>query len=304
MVSRMRRVVLLALIWGWSFVFIKVAVGGMTPFTVAAVRMTLGCLALLAIGRHTGVRLPGGRTYWRHMAFIGITGCAVPFTLLAWGEEHITSALTSVAQGTTSLFTALFAAVLVREHLKPVQVLGLLTGLIGVAVAAGLAAGDLTGASVVGVGAAVAAGASYGLTYTYTQRYLGGVAPMAAATGQLLVGALFLAPFAVGSSLVSGLELSPSRVAAIFTLGVVGTGIAYWINFGTIATVGATAASLVTYLIPPVAVVVGWAVLGEDIQPRLVLGLAIIVASVAAVRSGGARVRPPAARPARYTSRA
>src|SRR5690348_14943408 len=106
----MRRVVGLAFIWGWSFVFIKVAVGGMTPFTVAAGRLTLGATTLLIIGRHTGDRLPRDRIFWRNVAVAGVIGCAIPFTLLAWGEERITSALTSVAQGTTSMFTALFAA--------------------------------------------------------------------------------------------------------------------------------------------------------------------------------------------------
>jgi drug/metabolite transporter (DMT)-like permease len=304
----MRRVVILACIWGWSFVFIKVAVEGMTPFTVAAARMALGCSALLVIGRRTGVRLPADRTFWRNVAVAGLTGCAIPFTLLAWGEERITSALTSVAQGTTSMFTALFAAILLHERLRPIQVLGLIGGLLGVGVAAGLGAGDLTGASVAGVLAAVAAGASYGLTFAHNQRHLMNVPPIAAATGQLLMGTVMLAPFAIVSSVVSGISLTPSRTASILMLGIVGTGVAYWLNFGAIARVGATAASLVTYLVPPVAVVVGWAVLGEAIQPRLILGLAIIIASVAAVRAGGptrarAAARARDAGEVRYTSR-
>src|SRR5262245_28013008 len=88
--SFMRRVVLLAFIWGWSFLFIKVAVEGMTPFTVGAARIALGCLALVVIGRRTGNRLPRDREYWRGVVFAGVFGCAVPFTLLAWGEERIT----------------------------------------------------------------------------------------------------------------------------------------------------------------------------------------------------------------------
>ncbi len=290
----MRRVVLLAFIWGWSFLFIKVTVEGMTPSTVAAARITLGCLALVLIGRRTGVRLPRDRRYWRGVLFAGVFGCAVPFTLLAWGEQRITSALTSVAQGTTSMFTALFAAVMLKERLRPVQILGLLGGLVGVGVAAGLGADDLTGASLAGVAAAVLAGASYGLTYVHNERHLLHVLPMVAATGQLLVGAVVLAPFAVVTTATNGIHLTPARVGAILALGVVGTGIAYWINFGALATVGATATSLVTYLIPPIAVVVGWLVLGEEITSRLVLGLVIIVASVAAVRAGPRRVRTDA----------
>jgi drug/metabolite transporter (DMT)-like permease len=290
----MRRVVLLAFIWGWSFLFIKVAVEGMTPSTVGAARITLGFLALVVIGRRSGVRLPRDRAYWRSVIFAGVFGCAVPFTLLAWGEERITSALTSVAQGTTSMFTALFAAVLLNERLRSAQILGLIGGLVGVGVAAGLGADDLSGASLAGVAAAVLAGASYGFTYAHNERHLLHVSPMTAATGQLLVGAVVLAPFAVVTTATNGIELTPARVGAILALGVVGTGIAYWINFGALASVGATATSLVTYMIPPIAVVVGWVVLDEEITPRLLVGLVIIVASVAVVRARPRRKRAPA----------
>jgi drug/metabolite transporter (DMT)-like permease len=269
-------------------------VEGMTPFTVGAARMWLGCLALVAIGRRTGTRLPRDRRYWRGVTFAGVVGCAVPFTLLAWGEERITSALTSVAQGTMSMFTALFAAILLHERLRPVQFLGLLGGLVGVGVAAGLGADDLSGASLAGVAAAVLAGAAYGLTYAHNQRHLLHVPPMTAATGQLLVGAVVLTPFAVATTATSGIELNPARVGAILALGVMGTGVAYWINFGALARVGATAASLVTYMIPPIAVVVGWLVLDEPITSNLVIGLVIIVASVAAVRARPRRAAAPA----------
>jgi drug/metabolite transporter (DMT)-like permease len=284
----MRRVVLLATIWGWSFLFIKVAVKGMTPFTLATARMGLGCCALVVLGR-TGaagprLRLPREGAYWRRVAVAGIMGCAVPFSLLAWSEQRITSALASVAQGTTTMFTALFAALLLRQRLRPLQAVGLVGGLVGVAVAAGLGAGDLRGASVAGVVAGVGAGASYGYTFVHNERHLVAVAPMVAATGQLLVGTLALAPFALATTAMDGIQLTATRIVALVLLGVMGTGVAYWLNFGAIAAVGATAASLVTYLVPPVAVVVGWLVLGEAVDLSLVIGLALIVVSVAAVR--------------------
>ena len=135
----MRRVVLLAFVWGWSFLFIKVSVEGFTPFTVAAARMALGCLALVVIGRLAGIGpLPRDAAYWRAVAFAGIVGTALPFTLLAWGEERISSALTAVAQATTALFTALFAALLLGERLRRMQLAGLAVGMVGVGVAAGV----------------------------------------------------------------------------------------------------------------------------------------------------------------------
>ena len=189
-----------------------------------------------------------------------------------------------MAQSTTALFTALFAAVLLHERLRSVQIAGLFIGLAGVAVAAGLGTGDLTGSSILGTLAAVSAGAAYGITYVHMQRRLLHVPPMAAATGQLLVGTIVLAPFALVTSLTSGFDPTPSRVGALLALGVVNTGIAYWLNYGAIAQVGATAASLVTYLVPPIAIAVGWLVLDEPVGWRLVVGLVLIVAGVAAVR--------------------
>jgi drug/metabolite transporter (DMT)-like permease len=281
----MQRVVALAFVWGWSFLFIKVAVEGFPPFTVAAARMALGCLALMVVARLAGVGpLPRDRAFWRAVTFNGVIGTALPFTLLAWGEERITSALTAVAQATTALFTALFAALLLGERLRNVQVAGLVLGLVGVAVAAGVGGGDLTSESAAGVLAAMAAGAAYGLAFVHAQRRLLHVDPMLAASGQLFAGTLALAPFAIAAALVSGVDATPNRLGALVLLGVVNTGLAYWLNYGAIAQVGATAASLVTYLIPPVAIVAGWLVLDEPVGWRLLVGLALIVVGVAGVR--------------------
>ena len=102
----MRRLFLLAGIWGWSFLFIKVAVGGMPPAAVAFARVALGMVVLLAVVRLRGLRLPAGREAWRHFAIVGLFGSALPFTLLAWGEQHIASALAAVLNAATPLFAA------------------------------------------------------------------------------------------------------------------------------------------------------------------------------------------------------
>jgi drug/metabolite transporter (DMT)-like permease len=281
----MRRVVGLAFIWGWSFLFIKVAVEGFTPFTVSFGRMVLGWAALVVLGRLTGLGpLPRSRRFWAAVAFAGTVGTAVPFTLLAWAEQHVSSALTAVAQSTTALFTALFAALLLHERLRRVQIAGLFLGLLGVAVAAGVGTGDLTSSSLLGTLAAASAGAAYGLTFVHMQRRLLDVPPMTAAIGQLLVGAIALAPFALVTTLVSGADPAADSVASLVLLGVVNTGIAYWLNYGAIAKVGATAASLVTYLVPPVAIVIGWLVLDEPVSWGLLVGLTLIIFGVVAVR--------------------
>jgi drug/metabolite transporter (DMT)-like permease len=285
-----RRLLLLAFIWGWSFLFIKVAVGGMTPTTVAAARIALGALVLLVVLRVRGLVLPADLASWRHFAVAALFGSAAPFSLLAWGEERITSALTAVLNASTPLFTALIGAVALRERLRPVQIGGLLVGLAGVAVAAGVGTGDLAGSSATGALASVGAGACYAVGFIYIKRHLMDIPAEVAATGQLVAGAVMLAPFALWTTATEGIDLAPHRLAAIALLGALGTGVAYVLNYRVVADLGPTKASLVTYVIPVVAVIVGVVVLSEPFRLRLLAGGLLIVAGIASVHR---RVRLP-----------
>jgi drug/metabolite transporter (DMT)-like permease len=287
-----RRLFVLAFIWGWSFLFIKVAGEGLTPTTVAWTRIALGAGVLYAVLYGQRRRVPVDRASLRHYAVVTLAGNIVPFTLLAWGEQHITSALTAVLNASTPLFTALFAAIGLAERLRPVQVAGLALGVVGVAVAAGLGASDLEGSSTAGALAAIFAGAGYGVAFVYMRRHLVSYPPIVAATGQLATGAVLLFPVAAATSVAGGVSLTPTRVASILLLGVLGTGVAYVLNYRIIADIGATKASLVTYIIPVVAVVVGILVLDEPFEARLLVGGALTVAGIAAVNHKP-RVRVP-----------
>lgn len=287
----MRRLALLAFIWGWSFLFIKVAVAGMTPSTVAATRIALGMVVLLAVMRAKGLRLPAGRTWWRHFTVVAVTGSAVPFTLLAWGEQHVSSALTAVLNASTPLFAALFVAAMLGDRLRGWQWGGLALGFAGVGVAAGVGGDDLAGSSLAGEAAAVAAGACYGLAMTYTKAHLVSIPPLVAAAGQLVMATVLLTPVALATTVSEGISLTPRRVAAITLLGVLGTGFAYVLNYRSIAELGATVASAVTYLVPVVAVAVGVLFLGEDFHLRLVVGGVLTVGGIALLNRGGDRRR-------------
>jgi drug/metabolite transporter (DMT)-like permease len=278
-----RRLLILGSIWGWSFLFIKVAVEGLTPTTVAWGRITLGAIVLHVVLRREGLRLPHDAAMLRHFVVVAFVGAALPFTLLAWGEERITSALTAVLYASTPLFAAAFAVLAGQERLRRVQVGGLTVGIAGVAAAGGLGTSDLSGSSLAGTAAAVGAGACYGLSAVYVRRHLIGVRPMVAAAGQLTAGALLLTPLALATSVSHGVSLTPNRVAAVLLLGAVGTGLAFVLYFRTIADLGPTKATLVTYIVPVVAVVVGILVLDEPFEWRLVAGGVLTVAGIAAV---------------------
>jgi drug/metabolite transporter (DMT)-like permease len=283
----MRRLVLLAGIWGWSFLFIKVAVAGMTPTTVAGIRVALGAVVLLAVVRGRGLSLPRDPEWWRHFALVALAGSAAPFSLLAWGEQHVSSALAAVLNASTPLFAALFASVLLGERLRPLQVAGLALGLAGVTVVAGLGSDDLTGSGLGGKAAAVGAAVGYGISLTYTRRHLTPLPPLVAAAGQLVMATLMLAPLALVTTLRQGIAVTPSRAAAIGLLGVFGTGLAYVMVYRLIADMGSTKASVVTYLVPVVAVAVGVLFLGEDFSFRLLVGGAVVIAGIALLNVGG-----------------
>ena len=276
----MPRLLLLAFIWGWSFLFIKVAVAGMTPFTVAAVRVALGALVLVAIVRARRLEIPRGWAWWRHFVVVALAGSAVPFSLLAWGEQHVSSALTAVLNASTPLFAAVMAGLLLGDRLRPVQLGGLVLGFVGVAVAAGLGGSDLATSSGWSEVASVGAAACYGLAFAYTRRHLSSLPPIVGATGQLVAGAVLLLPAAVYTSVRDGLELTPRRALAVGLLGMLGTGIAYILSYRLIADVGPTRAAVVTYLIPVVAVTVGVLFLHEPFSFRLVLGGVLTVGGI------------------------
>jgi drug/metabolite transporter (DMT)-like permease len=288
-----RRLLLLAFIWGWSFLFIKVAVEGMTPPTVAFLRIALGAVVLRAWLRIRGVPGFDDPSVRRWAGVVGVVGSALPFTMLAWGEERISSALTAVLNASTPLFTAVAAAVLVGERIRPVQVAGLFVGLAGVSVAAGFGATDLTGSSIAGALASVGAGACYGLAFAWMRKHLTGVPPAVAAAGQLTTAAVLLAPIALATSVSEGFELTWRRTGAVLLLGVVGTGLAYLLNYRVVADLGPTRASLVTYVIPIVAVAVGVVVLDESFSSRVLVGGVLIVAGIAIVNGLATLPRRP-----------
>jgi drug/metabolite transporter (DMT)-like permease len=157
-------------------------------------------------------------------------------------------------------------------------------------VAAGVGGSDLASSSLAGGLASVLAGACYGCSFTYMKAHLLHLPAEVAAAGQLAVGTVVLAPFAVVTSVTGGIDLAAHRVLAIVVLGAVGTGYAYVLNYRVVAELGSTTASLVTYLIPVVAVAVGVVLLDEAFHLRVLAGGALIVVGVALVHG---RLRLP-----------
>jgi drug/metabolite transporter (DMT)-like permease len=289
-----RRLILLAGIWGWSFLLIKVIVEGAPPSFLAWGRIALGMLVVFAFLRRAGQGLPA-RRYWGHLLVLGLTMSVLPFMLIGWGEQRIASALTAVVNACTPLFTAAFAAWLLGERLRRPQLAGLLVGFLGVAVVAGVGGGDLAGSSLAGVLAVVLASAGYGFGFAYAHRFTEGLSALQLSLGQLLAGTLLLAPVAAGDLAGGRVDLGPLGLLCLLLLGALGTGYAYLLNYRTLQESGATVASLVTYLVPIVGVAAGVLVLGEPFSVRLVLGGLVVVLGVALVQDRLFGPRDPAA---------
>jgi drug/metabolite transporter (DMT)-like permease len=277
------RLLLLGAIWGMSFVLIKVGNRAFTPVQVSFGRMLFGLLALTPVLLAQRGRLPRDGRTWGHLAMAAFLVNSAPFTLFAFGEQHVSSVLAGIWNGTTPLFVLLVVLLTLPEE-RPTRerVVGLAIGFAGVLVVLGAWRGIARG-ELVGSAACLAAAILYGIGFPYLRRYLatGGLAVAVLAFGQLALGTLQLAlvlPFAGG--VPEAFALGP--LAAVAALGAIGTGAAYLLNYSIIRDAGATAASTVTYLVPVFATAAGVALLGERLTWNEPVGGLLVLLGVAA----------------------
>ncbi|MDP8970276.1 MAG: DMT family transporter [Actinomycetota bacterium] len=277
------RLCLLACIWGSSFLFIKLALAGLSPVQIVLARLTAGAAVLLAAVLLRRQPLPRAPVVWGHLALMGVIANIFPFFLFGWGEQRITSGLAGVLNGTTPLFTLVIAlAALPEERWSPARGAGLLLGFAGVLLVVGPWNVDPATSSPTGQLACLAAAGCYGIGFVYSRRFLTGrgLSPLGLSAGQLSVAALILG---LVSPLVAPdpVRLDWVVVGSVLALGAFGTGLAYLLYYRLIADAGATSASMVTYLIPVVAVVLGIGTLGEPVTWNLFAGAATVILGVA-----------------------
>ncbi len=277
----------LGLIWGCSFLFIKLGLEALTPVGVAFVRLAIGSATLLLVARVTGTRLPRARRTWGYLALVGLLFCSIPFTLFAWGETQVSSILAGIINACTPLTTLVIVLLAFPEE-RPTRerVIGLGVGFVGVLIVVGVWEG-LGGNELLGVLACIGAITCYGLAFPLTRRHLvtTGDGPIAIAAGQVTVAALFLLPVAVvqtalGSPIVTG-PPSPATILGMLALGGLGSGIAYVLNTHIVGVAGGTVASSVTYVTPLVSVAAGALVLAEPLNWHEPVGAAVVLLGVA-----------------------
>ncbi len=275
---------LLGIIWGSSFMFIKVGVAELPPLLVAAGRMGIGATFLLALLMVQGKRLPRDGGLWARIALMGLINNAIPFTLIPWGEERIPSGLASILNATMPLFTVLIAHYWTAdERLSRAKLLGVAVGLLGVLALMGTDVTDLTRASTQGELAVIVATACYAVATIFARKYLHGPEPAVLATGQLATGFIFTLPPILLTVRPGPAAPSFPALASVVALGLLGSGVAYLIYYWLLRRINATQMSLVTYLLPVTAVFWGAALLGESLGADDFLGLGLIVVGIMVV---------------------
>ena len=272
----------LGVVWGCSFIFIKLGLDFLTPFGVAFGRCTLGALTLLAWARYKKIALPRSGKLWAHLWVVSLLLNVVPGVLFALAETEVTSILAGIINAVTPLMTLIAIIVVTRDE-KPkfYQVLGIGIGFIGVLTVLGAWQG-LGDNPLWAVLVLLAAVTCYGFSFPYSRRFVipHKLQSESIAAGQVSTGALTLLPFYLFDGIAKDIY-RPGPVFAMLALGIFGSGFAYIWNFKIMAIAGSAIASSVTYLTPVVAVIVGVIFLREKLYWYEPVGAVIVLLGAA-----------------------
>lgn len=268
--------ILLAALWGASFLFMRLGASEFGPLPLVGLRVALATVFLWPLMLRQG-HWPALRQHWRPILLAGVINSAIPFSLFAWAVLHIATGLTSILNATVPLFGALVAWIWLSDRINRLRWLGLALGFAGVALLAWRApagTGFKTDHGAWAIAACLLASGFYGLSASFARRYLAGLPPLATATGSQLGASLAMA--------IPTLWLWPAQTpgvrawTAVAAIAVLCTGIAYILYFRLIASAGPSRALAVTFIAPVFAVLYGTVFLGERITLWMV-GCALVI---------------------------
>jgi drug/metabolite transporter (DMT)-like permease len=268
----------LSLLWGCAFLFIGVAVKDVSPSTVVAARLTIATLVLLPAALLARSGMPP-RATWPALVFTAFFNNVIPFTLITAAQEHITSSLAATLIGTMPLFVLVITYAIGTERPRLEKIAGLVVGFVGAVVLLGPDLRDVTDSNTLAELAVIGASLCYAASTVVARQYARG-APLALAGGQMVIGALVALPLALAVDGSPDIHVPAKALLSLLALGTLSSGLAYIIFFMLVQRMAATQVSVVTYLIPIVAALLGWLVLDETIGFNLLVGLALILAGV------------------------
>lgn len=278
------QLLLLSLIWGGSFFLIAIAVTDLPVLTIVNARIGVAALVLWAFVLMSGRQVPRDPGLWLAFLVMGLLNNIIPFGLIVWGQTAIPSGLASILNATTPLWTVIISALLLSdEAATPVKLAGVVLGLGGVAVMIGLDTLAGLGHQILPQMAVLGAAISYAFASVFGRRFRAmGVDPVVTAAGMVTASSAVLLPVAL---VVDGWPGGAPGQAwlAVGALGVVCTGLAYVLYFRVLARAGATNISLVTFLVPVSAILLGWLFLNEALGAAHVIGMGLIAAGLALI---------------------
>ena len=277
---------LLALLWGSSYLFIKVAVTEIPPLTVIAARVTIAALFLLAIMRWRNEHLPRERRTWRMLLVQAFLNSIGAWTILAWGQQYLDSGLASVLNSTAPIFV-FFATLLITRHeaVNGLKLLGALLGLTGVILIVGVDVLGGLGRQVLGQLAVITGAILYAGAAIYGKRF-SDLSAIATATGTMIWASVWLVPLSLAVDRPWNLQPSYEALLSLVILGLMCTGVALLIYFRLMKTLGSLGVASQAYLRAGVGVLLGVIILGEQVTPAVGLGLLLTVLGVAAMNAG------------------
>lgn len=283
-VGALARIGVLALLWGSTFLWIKIALAGFSPVQVTLIRCALGAVVLLALCYAARRRLPRDRATWGHLVVAALFCNAVPFALFSIGEQTVDSGVAGVLNATTPLWALLIGIVLGTERgLRPVRLGGLLLGFAGTVLI--FAPWQQSGLTSWGALAIIGAAASYAVGFAYMGANLVGKGhPTIALSAAQLIAATGLTTLTLPAGGLTTVQVGPAILVAVVVLGVLSTGVTFHLTFRMIADEGATNTAAVGYLLPVVSVALGAIVLGEELTVRVIAGMVIVLVGLGMIR--------------------
>lgn len=273
-----------AFVWATSFTAIEMGLSEISPLSVVFWRITPAAILTVIVIYMMGLRFPRSPKFWAICCLAGTFNNALPFSLFAFGQQHIEAGLSSILNASTPIFTALLAHLFLQnERLHLTKVLGLILGAIGMVIIFGF--DSLQNFDLRSLGQLLVLGAtlSYAIGFIFGKKIINNIKdnnnpinPLVICAATLTCGSFILFPFVY---LVEGLPQpanSPGVWFSLMFMSLVGTGMAYLVYFYLLSKVDATNVALVTFIIPPIAILIGWIVLSEVLSPNVYIGMAVI----------------------------
>ena len=276
------RLLLLAAIWGSSYLFLRIAAPAIGISMTMGLRITIAALFMILVFSFLK-KLPEYKLYWKQYLVLGMLNLVAPFALVTFAVANLNASIGAILNATTPLFTMIISSYWMKEKMSVRKLTGLFIGLMGLVILVGWIPIELNGRTILALAFSLLASLSYGIGAVYTRIKFRQSPPMQTATGQISAAALLVLPLLIFSN--SSYDLNLNMALVVLVLALICTALGYALYFKLISTIGSINASLVTMLVPVFSLIWGIVFLGETLTPGLLAGLALILGSLKLVLS-------------------